>query len=138
ADAARALRALAEILNRHIAGNGDAFAPGSGTGARRTEAGPYRVYTSLRAPSTLPNRPDRAKTEWDVALLRRNSDDLWEVCLLIEAKSSVDATDTDLPRLLRGLELFAGADTQPFHEFRAREGFVQICSASLTALAAAD
>ncbi|MFC4276662.1 3-deoxy-D-arabino-heptulosonate 7-phosphate synthase [Achromobacter aloeverae] len=130
----------------------------------------YRVVTSMRVPAAIAGKAERAKTEWDVALLRRapGKDDgqpdrepmnderagvaspdarpsrwgpadgdgapVWDVCLLAEAKSSVDAATTDYPRLLRGLRLLARADAGARYPFSCREGVVMLRGAALQAL----
>jgi hypothetical protein len=102
----------------------------------------YRVVTSMRVPPSIPANPDRAKTEWDVVLLRRpkarDAGAGWDVCLLVEAKASVDAATTDLPRLLRGLRLLAQADANAIYPFETRQGVVHLGGASLAALATDD
>lgn len=123
--AAQALRALAQRLN-------DA----EGTSA------PYRVVTSMRVPASLPASHERAKTEWDAVLLSQASKDdeadddtpAWDVCLLVEAKASVDAATTDLPRLLRGLRLLAHAEKHVTYAFQTEQGTVRLRGASLSAL----
>ncbi|WP_067273395.1 hypothetical protein [Mitsuaria sp. 7] len=110
----------------------------------------YRVVTSLRVPPSFPGDAQRAKSEWDVALLRRHDSDEsnepggsatfaapahdWDLCLLIEAKASPDAATTDLPRLLRGLRLLAQADVQTSYAFASDDGEVRLRGASLSAL----
>ena len=59
--------------------------------------------------------------------LRRANDNasetpLWDVCLLIEAKASVDAATTDLPRLLRGLRLLAQAEPDASYSCATQQG----------------
>ncbi|WP_087736708.1 3-deoxy-D-arabino-heptulosonate 7-phosphate synthase [Paraburkholderia piptadeniae] len=119
--AAQALEALARRLNE---AEGDRAS--------------YRVVTSMRVPPSLPASPERAKTEWDVVLLRRaNTDDeatVWDVGLLVEAKASVDAATTDLSRLLRGLRLLAHAEENAAYSFETRQGMVRLRGASLRAL----
>ncbi|MEN4918069.1 3-deoxy-D-arabino-heptulosonate 7-phosphate synthase [Achromobacter spanius] len=112
----------------------------------KDEGEPYRVATSLRVPSSMPGDPERAKTEWDVALLRQAGDAgaahagaaragaAWEVRLLVEAKASVDAATTDLPRLVRGLRLLAKADEDTAYAFGSRQGTMLLHGASLSAL----
>lgn len=99
----------------------------------------YRVASSLRVPASIPGDADRAKTEWDVALLRQSGGDaaapVWDVCLLVEAKASTDAATTDLPRLLRGLRLLAHADAQTTYVFDSNQGPVRLRGAALAALA---
>lgn len=139
--AAQALEALARRLNQ---------AEGS--------IGSYRVATSLRVPATIPGDAARAKSEWDVVLLRKaeredgkekeldekrdsrndkdNSKEIsaWDVLLLVEAKASVDAATTDLPRLLRGLRLMSRADRDAVYSFETQQGTMRLRGASLCAL----
>lgn len=121
ASAAEALEALARRLN-------DA----EGASAQ------YRAVTSMLVPASIPASPERAKSEWDAVLLKRtNAPDgtaAWDVCLLVEAKASVDAASTDLPRLLRGLRLLGHADENTVYFFQTRQGLVPIRGASLRAL----
>lgn len=102
----------------------------------------YRVVTSMHVPASIPGNADRAKTEWDVALLRQSAGDaaapVWDVCLLVEAKASTDAATTDLPRLLRGLRLLAHADAQTTYVFESHQGPVRLRGAALAALSADD
>ncbi|MCY1221497.1 hypothetical protein D9M69_118160 [compost metagenome] len=121
AQAAQALEALAQRLNE--AGR----APAS-----------YRVVTSMRVPASIPATHEHAKTEWDAVLLRQvlpaGDTPAWEICLLAEAKASVDAATTDLPRLLRGLRLLAHAGKDAVYAFETRQGTVRLHGASLSAL----
>lgn len=110
--------------------------------ARRLEAvdeqRTYQVVTSMRVPSSIPGRHDRAKTEWDAILLERTRGDdpapAWNVRFLVEAKASADAATTDLPRLLRGLNLLAQADSDTIYSFETHQGTVRVHGASLRAL----
>lgn len=113
--AARALEAFAERL-----------------GKEETQAS-YRVVTSMRVPASIPSSHEHAKTEWDVVLLQ-SAGAVWDICLLIEAKASVDAASTDLPRLLRGLRLLAHADAKANYAFETQQGVVHVRGASLSAL----
>ncbi|WP_431261609.1 3-deoxy-D-arabino-heptulosonate 7-phosphate synthase [Roseateles chitinivorans] len=98
----------------------------------------YRTATSLRIPPSFPGDAQRAKSEWDVVLLRRHETpepcDDWDICLLVEAKASPDAATTDLPRLLRGLRLLAQADIDTTYVFASADGDVRLRGASLNAL----
>ncbi|MCD0501121.1 3-deoxy-D-arabino-heptulosonate 7-phosphate synthase [Achromobacter sp. MY14] len=128
AQAATALEALAHRLNTE--------------GPQGTTLGPstaaYRVVTSMHVPPELPGSADRAKSEWDAALLRRASppdaEPVWDVCLLVEAKASVDAASTDFPRLLRGMQRLAQADAGVIDPFLSRQGTVTLRGASLSTL----
>ncbi|MGV2865583.1 3-deoxy-D-arabino-heptulosonate 7-phosphate synthase [Achromobacter sp. AGC39] len=131
ARASQALQALADRLNAAPEGNAA-----------------YRVVTSMRVPPALPGDADRAKSEWDAALLRRvdapsvpnapvapaAQPAAWDVCLLVEAKASVDAASTDFARLLRGLARLAQAESGMTYPFHSHQGAVPIRGASLAAL----
>jgi len=117
AASAQALHAVAERLNRL-------------EGSSRH----YRVVTSMRVPAAFPADPEGAKSEWDTVLVRHAHGNLWDVCLLVEAKASIDAVGTDLPRLRRGLKVLAHADPGDAYEFRTREGVLRLRGASLVAL----
>ncbi|VCU69603.1 hypothetical protein PIGHUM_01666 [Pigmentiphaga humi] len=123
AQAAQALGALARRLDEQAGG-----------------AGVFRVATSLLVSPAIAGSAARAKTEWDAVLLRRAHADgegpVWDVCLLVEAKASIDAATTDLPRLLRGLRLLAQAGADAIYPFESREGRVCLRGASLRKLSA--
>ncbi|MFY3679241.1 3-deoxy-D-arabino-heptulosonate 7-phosphate synthase [Achromobacter xylosoxidans] len=121
--AARALEAVARYLDQ-------------AEGPQASAAEPrYRVVTSLRVPAGLAADADRAKTEWDGVLLRRaDPAPLWDVCVMVEAKASVEAATTDLPRLLRGLRLLARAQPGQAYAFSTQQGMIQVRGASLAAL----
>lgn len=132
--AAHALGAVADYLGRLEAA------------ATAGDAPRYRVVTSLRVPAGLAAEANRAKTEWDAVLLRRvdpaqatavhaqagatatpaDPAALWDICLVIEAKASVEAATTDLPRLLRGLRLLASARPDRAYAFSTQQGRVQV------------
>lgn len=132
--AAAAVKALAQRLN-HAGANATA---------------PYRVVTSMRVPASIPASHERAKTEWDVVLLRRVSSETskagtgaagegaveptWEISLLVEVKASVDAATNDLPRLLRGLHLLGHAEARTVYTFETQQGPVRLNGDSLRAL----
>jgi hypothetical protein len=122
--AAQALQALARRLD-----------------AAQASPGMYRVVTSMRAPSTLPGNPERAKTEWDAVLLQHAGDTtgavptpVWDVCLLLEAKASADAATADFSRLQRGLRLLSRADPDTVYAFATNEGKVLLSGDGLAAL----
>lgn len=121
ARAAHALQALADRLNEGPEG-----------------ADAYRVVTSTHVPPALPGEADRAKSEWDAALLRRagppQAQPAWDVCLLVEAKASVDAASTDFARLLRGLARLAQAEPDAVYPFQTHQGLVPLRGESLCAL----
>lgn len=109
--------------------------------ARRLDAGmSYRVVTSMRVPATIPASHERAKSEWDVVLLRQRpradaqDPPVWDICLLLEVKASVEAATSDFPRLLRGLRLLGHADATQTYAFHTHEGTVRLHGESLHAL----
>ena len=123
--------AVETLAERTIAALADRLAATTGDG--------FRVATSMRVPASMPGNAERAKTEWDVVLLRQSAGEhatpAWDVCLLVEAKASTDAASTDLPRLLRGLRLLAHADAQTVYPFDSHQGPVHLRGASLATLA---
>nr|WP_322101737.1 3-deoxy-D-arabino-heptulosonate 7-phosphate synthase [Paraburkholderia sp. J41] len=132
--AAQALEALAARLEAEERASG--IVSGSGHHEKH-----YRVVTSMRVPASIPASAERAKSEWDAVLLRRApaanpaaAQDVWHVCLLVEAKASVDAATTDFPRLLRGLRLLAHANPDAAYAFETQQGAVRLAGASLHAL----
>jgi len=102
--------------------------------------GPYHLVTSMRSAPALPGRTEYAKSEWDVVLLRQvwqqGEVPVFDLCLLVEAKASVDAATTDLPRLLRGLQLLASADCDTLYPFETQQGVVHIRGTSLATITA--
>ncbi|MCQ9616485.1 3-deoxy-D-arabino-heptulosonate 7-phosphate synthase [Paenalcaligenes niemegkensis] len=98
----------------------------------------YRAVSSMHVPASIPGSPERAKSEWDVVLLQQtkaiDNTPVWKICMLVEAKASVDAATTDLPRLLRGLDLLSQADEDTIYPFEAREGTVLLDGAALRPL----
>lgn len=100
----------------------------------------YQAVSSMRVPSSMPANAERAKTEWDAALLRRAQSDgappAWDLCLLLEAKASADAAATDFPRLLRGLRLLAQADPRTDYPFSTHQGLFPLRGAALCTLPA--
>lgn len=121
--AMQALQALAQKLDRE-----------------EGSAGSYHVVTSLRVPASLSTNAERAKSEWDAVLLRRaeSGEGSWDVLLLVEAKASVEAATTDLPRLLRGLRLLSQADGDTIYTFETRQEAVRLRGTSLSALKAVE
>ena len=120
ASATQALEALARRLNQ---AEGEAS---------------FRVVTSMHVPASIPASRERAKTEWDAVLLRHaktvDHTAVWDICLLVEAKASVDAATTDFARLLRGLRLLARAEENLVYSFQTRQGIVRVHGASLRTL----
>ncbi|WP_431103194.1 3-deoxy-D-arabino-heptulosonate 7-phosphate synthase [Roseateles noduli] len=138
---ALATEALDALVSRMNAEGGSGVGTGHGDVGISAGVGGtrYRVATSLRVPPSFPGDAQRAKSEWDVALLRRHGTaepggEDWDLCLLIEAKASPDAATTDLPRLLRGLRLLAQADIGTTYGFASNDGDVRLRGASLSKL----
>ncbi len=104
------------------------------------DAALYRAVSSMRVPPSIPANAERAKSEWDGALLRRAAGDdaapAWDLCLLLEAKASADAVATDFPRLQRGLRLLAHAEPGVRYAFSTRQGVCSLRGESLRALPA--
>ncbi|SSW67807.1 3-deoxy-D-arabino-heptulosonate 7-phosphate synthase [Achromobacter agilis] len=98
----------------------------------------YRAVSSMRVPPSIPASAERAKSEWDAALLRHadsgGAAPAWDLCLLLEAKASADAAGTDFPRLLRGLRLLAHANARDTYTFSTRQGAFPLRGLSLHAL----
>ncbi|KAG1249104.1 hypothetical protein G6F68_013514 [Rhizopus microsporus] len=94
----------------------------------------------MLVPASIPASAESAKSEWDAVLLRQTRTDaatpVWDVCLLLEAKASIDAATADMPRLQRGLRLLAHADDNAVYPFQTRQGVMHLRGASLRALPA--
>ena len=106
------------------------------------DATAYRVVSSMRVPGALASAHTGGKTEWDVVLLKQapgsTESPCWDIRLLVEAKASVDAISSDLPRLLRGLRLMEAADPARNYPFPCREGGITVRGASLQSLKSVD
>lgn len=112
-----AFRAIAQLLN--AGGNGTAF----------------RVVNTLRVPRGFPGAADKAKDEWDAAIVREPVDgEGAEIALLAEVKASPAAATPDFWRLLRGLQRLAHAGPGANHDFPAAGRSVRITAASLRRL----
>jgi hypothetical protein len=115
--AAEAFGKLAELLNRH-----------------RDGAAGYRVMRSLRTPRGFPGTANKAKEEWDAALLRSEQGVAADLVLLAEIKASPAAATSDFPRLLRGLRRLAHASADAAYVFASADGAARILGASLREL----
>lgn len=108
-----------------IAGLLETAAPGSG----------YRAVASLRTPRGFPGAVDKAKDEWDAAIVRRSgAAHSLEIVLLAEVKATPAAATPDFSRLLRGLQRLAQAQDAAAYPFPSAEGELQIAAASLRRL----
>lgn len=116
AETARAFEAIAQLLNAQ----GD-------TPTR------YRVARSLRTPRGFPAPTEKAKEEWDAALLQ-TGDPAADIALLAEVKASPAAATGDYTRLLRGLDRLAHASASASYAFASADGEVLLAGASLRAL----
>lgn len=96
--------------------------------ARLLGAG-HRVVRSLHTPRGFPGAAQKAKDEWDVAILRDT-----DIVLLAEVKASPTAATSDLARLLRGLRRLAHADPDTDYAFPCADGELRIAGASLREL----
>jgi hypothetical protein len=108
---------MAELLNRH-----------------REGAAGYRVVRSLRTPRGFPGAANKAKEEWDAALLHSEPGAAAELVLLAETKASPAAATSDFPRLLRGLRRLAHANAEAAYAFASADGEARILGASLRRL----
>lgn len=114
----QAFRKIADALNRHAKGAAD-----------------YRVVQSLRNPPAFPGEANKAKEEWDAAIVRSSSSgDAAELVLLAEIKASPAAATADLSRLLRGLRRLAEASPEATYAFACADGVARIDGASLRRL----
>ncbi|MCW7541015.1 hypothetical protein OOT46_24645 [Aquabacterium sp. A7-Y] len=126
-----ALRAVADVLNRC-----EVLAERRDPAHRPAR---YRVVDGLLVPSGFPGSAERAKSEWDVAIVREVHGQLAaELLLLAEVKASPDAAAGDLPRLLRSLERMALADAETDYVFRTSDAELRLAGASLRRLGPAD
>jgi hypothetical protein len=119
----RALRGIADLMNRRAATAGDS-------------GGSFRVVRSLHTPGGFPGTASKAKEEWDAAIVRSADaqQSVVELVLLAEIKASPAAVSADLPRLLRGLQRLAQADAGTAYAFASDDGTTHILGASLRRL----
>ena len=94
----------------------------------------YRVVQSLRNPPAFPGEANKAKEEWDAAIMRSSADDAAELVLLAEIKASPAAATADFSRLLRGLRRLAEARPEATYAFASADGVARIQGASLQRL----
>ncbi|MCD6076328.1 MAG: hypothetical protein K0R89_266 [Ramlibacter sp.] len=93
----------------------------------------HRVVRSLRTPRGFPGAVDRAKDEWDAAIVREQGDAA-DIVLLVEVKAAPAAATPDFTRLARGLERLAQAGRSGAWDFPSADGDVRIAAGSLRAL----
>ncbi|TWD87205.1 hypothetical protein FB547_103182 [Variovorax beijingensis] len=114
--AVEAFREIAGMLNRH-----------------RKGAATYRVARGLRTPRGFPGEANKAKEEWDAAIVRGDAGGA-DLVLLAETKASPAAATSDFPRLLRGLRRLAQARAEAVYAFASADGEQRIAGASLQGL----
>lgn len=111
---------------------------GRGGGAAAREM-PYLAVASLRTPRGFPGTAEKAKDEWDAAILRRSdAGSAFDVVLLAEVKATPAAASPDYARLLRGLQRLAQADATSVYAFPSSDGEVALTGASLRDLQVDD
>ncbi|MDQ0589047.1 hypothetical protein [Variovorax paradoxus] len=119
--AVEAFRKIAQLLNRHPKG----------------AAPTYRVARGLRTPGGFPGEANKAKEEWDAAIVRGESGEAAaaaDLVLLAETKASPASATSDFPRLLRGLRRLAQASAKETYAFASADGEQRIFGASLQGL----
>jgi len=96
----------------------------------------YRAIRGLHTPAGFPAGADKAKDEWDAAILAfaPGSDEATRVVLLAEVKAAPAAAVTDYWRLWRGLQRLARATSGAVHEFPSSAGPVAIRAEALQRL----
>ena len=117
--AVQSLSVIADLLNRR---------GGQGVG--------YRVVQSLRPPRGFPGETNKAKDEWDAAIVRSAEEGggVDEIVLLVEIKVSPAAATSDLSRLVRGLQRLGQADANQTYVFASAGGKVSLPGGSLRRL----
>jgi hypothetical protein len=94
-----------------------------------------RVASRLLVPAGFPGPADKAKSEWDAALVHEaGAGAAADVALLVEVKASSDAAVSDFPRLMAGLQRLAQARSEAAYDFRSDQGSWRIGGASLRQL----
>ncbi|RYZ05190.1 MAG: hypothetical protein EOO24_12515, partial [Comamonadaceae bacterium] len=94
---------------------------------------PHRLVRGLRTPAGFPAGADKAKDEWDAAIVRTRGG-AGDIVLLAEVKASPAAATPDFGRLLRGLQRLARAAPDASYAFACTEGEVALHGESLAAL----
>lgn len=101
--------------------------------ARHEPQHQHRLVRSLRTPAGFPAGADKAKDEWDAAIVRTRGD-AGDVVLLAEVKASPAAATPDFGRLMRGLQRLARASPAARYVFACAEGEVALHGDSLQGL----
>ena len=103
--------------------------------ARELDAtGHYLAVGSLRTPGGFPGAADKAKDEWDAAIVHLADDGSADILLLAEVKAAPAAATADFSRLLRGLQRLAHAEPGRRYVFQGSVGELHIRGESLRRL----
>lgn len=98
-------------------------------------AGGIHVVRGLRTPRGFPGEADKAKEEWDAAIVRGDSaGGAADILLLAEVKASPAAATPDFSRLHRGLLRLAHASAGRSYAFPSADGDVHVSGESLRRL----
>lgn len=101
--------------------------------------GAHRAVRGLLPPHDLPGESEKAKGEWDAAILRSEGPaDPASIVLLAEVKASPAAATRDFARLRRGLQRFALAEPGRAYRFGSAAGEQAVAGDTLRALAPVD
>ena len=95
----------------------------------------FHVVRGLRPPRGFPGEADKAKEEWDAAIVRNDgAGGAADILLLAEVKASPAAATPDFPRLHRGLQRLAQASADRHYVFASADGDVHVSGESLRRL----
>ncbi len=95
----------------------------------------YRVVRSLRTPRGFPGAAEKAKDEWDVAIVQSTpAGGAADIALLAEVKASPAAATPDFSRLQRGLQRLGQAGAHEHYTFASADGQVRLSGGSLRSL----
>lgn len=99
------------------------------------DGGPWHVVRGLRTPRGFPGQADKAKEEWDAAIVRSDgAGSPADILLLAEVKASPAAATPDFSRLHRGLQRLAHASSERTYTFASADGDVHVGGESLRRL----
>lgn len=99
------------------------------------EGGALHVVRGLRTPRGFPGQADKAKEEWDAAIVRGDgAGSAADILLLAEVKASPAAATPDFSRLHRGLQRLAHASADRAYAFASADGEVHVSGESLRRL----
>lgn len=98
------------------------------------DPGGMHVVRGLRTPRGFPGAADKAKEEWDAAIVRSDGGGAADILLLAEVKASPAAATPDFSRLHRGLQRLAHASGERSYVFPSADGEVHVSGGSLRRL----